>query len=53
MSTKRTENSKQAINKLPPELLSRIFAIGDKEKRSQRILYQGYCGIQDLALVSL
>lgn len=46
-------NAKQPINRLPPELLSRIFAIGDEEQRSKRLEAARYSGFQDLVIVSL
>ncbi|KAF8601737.1 hypothetical protein BDV93DRAFT_226727 [Ceratobasidium sp. AG-I] len=50
IARKKSENSKQTINKLPPELLTRIFAIGDEEKRNKRLHYHRYYGFQDLAI---
>lgn len=52
ISRKKTANSKQAINQLPSELLSRIFAVGDGEQRSKRLQNCRYNGFQDLAVVS-
>lgn len=49
---KKARNSKQPINRLPPELLSRIFAVGDEEQRSKRARDEKYYGFQDLAVVS-
>lgn len=49
---KKAENGKQAINRLPPELLSRIFTVGDEEQRSNRMNNaQRYYGFQDLVVV--
>lgn len=53
ISRKRAQNGKQAINRLPPELLSRIFAVGDEEQRNKRVQNARYYGFQDLAVVSL
>lgn len=53
ITKKKVENSNQAVNRLPPELLSRIFAIGDGEIRNKRVHYHRYYGFQDLAIVSL
>ncbi|KAF8601724.1 hypothetical protein BDV93DRAFT_524485 [Ceratobasidium sp. AG-I] len=49
---RRTKNNKQMANRLPPEILSRIFAIGDEDQRNARIYDQAYYGFQDLAVVS-
>lgn len=50
---RKTENDKQPINRLPSELLSRIFAIGDEDQRYKRIRNYVYRGFQDLAVVSM
>ncbi|KAF8604072.1 hypothetical protein BDV93DRAFT_522880 [Ceratobasidium sp. AG-I] len=46
----KANNSKISINRLPPELLSQIFAIGDGEQRSKRLGNERYYGIQDIAV---
>ncbi|QRV83470.1 F-box-like protein [Ceratobasidium sp. AG-Ba] len=45
----RATNAERAINKLPPELLLRIFIIGDEEERAKpaRVPYYGF---QDLVV---
>lgn len=48
----RAENDKQPINRLPPELLFRIFAVGDEEQRSKRLWNTRYSGFQDLTIAS-
>lgn len=50
---KQGENAKQPINRLPPELLARIFLIGDEEQRSKRLENARYSGFQELTVVSL
>lgn len=49
---RQAKNAKQPINRLPPELLARIFAIGDEERRGKRLEGVPYSGFQDLAIVS-
>jgi hypothetical protein len=48
----RLKNRDKPINNLPPELLSRIFAVGDDEERGKRQQGLPYFGFQDLAVVS-
>ncbi|KAF8604075.1 hypothetical protein BDV93DRAFT_522884 [Ceratobasidium sp. AG-I] len=46
----QADNAKQPINSLPSELLSRIFAVGDEEQRSERLKNTRYSGLQDIAI---
>ncbi|KAG8680840.1 hypothetical protein FRC08_016008 [Ceratobasidium sp. 394] len=50
VSRSKTYNSKLRINKLPSELLARIFVLGDEEKRAARNQGWPYRGLQDLAV---
>lgn len=51
LSLRRVYNNELPINKLPPELLSRIFAIGDEEQRGKRLYDEPYYGMQDVVIV--
>ncbi|KAG8704496.1 hypothetical protein FRC09_003494 [Ceratobasidium sp. 395] len=44
----KLQNSKRCINKLPSELLLRIFRVGDEEQRAMRNAGEPYYGFQDL-----
>lgn len=48
---KRIQNSHRSVNKLPPELLSRILRIGEEDERCTRSRNFTYLGFQDLATV--
>ncbi|KAG8704057.1 hypothetical protein FRC09_003794 [Ceratobasidium sp. 395] len=44
----KLQNSERFINKLPSELLLRIFGVGDEEQRAKRDAREAYDGFQDL-----
>ncbi|KAG8788131.1 hypothetical protein FRC12_014904 [Ceratobasidium sp. 428] len=48
LSYLRLQNSKCCANKLPAELLLRIFVVGDEEQRARRKELSPYRGFQDL-----
>lgn len=49
INTRRAQNSETIINKLPPELLSRIFLIGEAGRSiRQKVRKASYIGFQDL-----
>lgn len=48
---RKAANAERRVNKLPPELLLRIFVIGDEEQRARGVKVP-YYGFQDLIVVS-
>ncbi|KAG8788127.1 hypothetical protein FRC12_014900 [Ceratobasidium sp. 428] len=50
LSNLKAQNDKRGVNRLPPELLARIFILGDEGQRASRKSGVRYYGLQDLAV---